>query len=1013
MKVGRHAKPAGCFACPLERMGAGFVPGDGPVGAPIALLSEFAGYDEVALGQPLIGAAGGLLSRLLHRTFRTRAQFRVDTALRCCPPGYAVSPHWAQQAADHCSQYSAPTLAQSKVIVAMGGLAIRQALGLWDQDVKKLVENFHGTVTDLPTGQQVVCTYHPNFIRGNMALMGTMAFDLSVAEDVANGTWQRELITPIIDPHPAWVRTYIDQYKQAVRNGEPIALVTDIETPDKAKGKAEDELDESDQSFQVDRVNFSVNDDEGITVPYTGPYIPLVHELIALGNLHYLWNGDYDLRRLQRLGVNFHGEIWDGMWLWHHYMSDVPKGLGYVAPYCSNHGAWKHLFSSDPGTYAAFDGPQTRRCVNRTVEALQLRGQWDMAHRHTVRLMQNVLKPAQVIGIQVDRPALDAFEADLAQKTQRLLQQLQDIVPAEERPLTGGTNNLGFKKRPEGPHPNATTVKKDGVAKKGAEDWDPLKVELYQQHAKLQEHWVDRELRVCKTCGQQDVVAKHRCADKKLTPKVELRTLKVLRYFWLEPFNPDSPQQVLGYIRNRKHKPGKNKKTKADSADRECLTRLRATTKDPFYGTLLDYRGVAKVRGTYAIGVRRRLDVHNRFHPVPTLKPSTLRTSYVAPNIQNVVADKDSSKTLASGFRRCIVASPGCWLVELDYSGIEAMQLAWFARDPVLHRLARLGIHAYLASHLLKRPGDLSWSDDDLLEYFQELKKKEPFMYNQAKRTVHGNGYGMTPQGMFMMFPDLYKTVKDAQYVQDLYFAVAPAVPKLQNQIRLRAHDQTYIGGPKDAKFRSILDDPNAHPYGYRHDFYDVVSLTPIGPESRRRLELERIPVIEMNGKLYAAKWGPDSKRCLAFYPQSTAAGNLKEAALYLFDEPDLPCYIGDAYHGRTVLRAPIHDSLLLEVPDRQLDRVLESAFREMVRPIEEQPLPAAWNLGTYLTIGVEAKIGRNWEDMEKVKSPTPAQLGLDVMNYVPDDSLAFDRSYFPAVEEEEEDVEDLRVVVQ
>lgn len=1010
-QIGKHAKPPGCFACPLDRMGVGYVPGEGPVGA-ITLLSEFSGYDEVAIGRPLIGPAGSLLSRLLHRTFRTREQFRIESVLRCCPPGYEVSPHWAQQAADHCSQYSTPALSQSPVIVAMGGLAIRQALGLWDQDVKKLVENFHGTVTDLPTGQRVVCTYHPNFIRGNMALMGTMAFDLSVAEDVANGTWQREEIAPIVDPHPEWFRGYVDAYKQATRDGTPIALVTDIETPDKAKGKAEDELDESDQSFQVDRVNFSYHDDEGPTVPYVGPYIPLIHELIAAGNLHYLWNGDYDLRRLLRLGAQFRGEIWDGMWLWHHYMSDVPKGLGFVAPFCSNHGAWKHKFSSEPGVYASLDGPQTRRCVNRTVEALETRGQWPMAHRHTVRLMQNVLKPAQVIGIQVDRPALDAFEQDLAGKTQTLLAQLQTIVPIDERPRTGGVNNQGFKKRPEGPHPNATTTKKDGVAKKGAEDWDPLKVELYQQHARLIEQTVDRELRVCATCGQEDVVAKHRCADKKQVPAVQVRTVRTLRYFWLEPFNPDSPQQSLAYIRARKHKPGKNKKTKADSADRECLTRLRATTKDPFYGTLLDYRGVAKVRGTYAIGVRKRLDSANRFHPVPTLKPSTLRTSYVSPNIQNVVADKDSTKTLAAGFRRCIVAAPGCWLVELDYSGIEAMQLAWFARDPLLHRLARLGIHAYLASHLLKRPADLSWSDEDLLEYFKEIKKGEPFMYDQAKRTVHGNGYGMTPHGMWMMFPHLYKTLADAKKVQDTYFSVAPAVPRLQNQIRLRAHDQTYIGGPKDSQYRSILDDPNAHPYGYRHDFYDVVALTAIGPEAVRRLEADNIPVIELNGRLYAAKWGPDSKRCLAFYPQSTAAGNLKEAALYLFDEPDLPTYIGDAYHGKTPLRAPIHDSLLLEVPDRQLDRVLEIAFREMVRPIEEQPLPPAWGRGTFLTIGVEAKIGRNWEDMEKVKSPTPAQLGLDILNYVPDDSLAFDRTYFPAVEDEEEDVDDLRVVV-
>lgn len=1019
--IGKHAKPKSCFGCPLEHRGVGYVPGEGPLHG-IAILAEQPGYDEVAFGRPMVGAAGGMLARILRRTYRTREQFRIENTLRCCPPGGEIHKSWLQEAATHCSRYSKPALDQSPVILAMGGTAIRQALGLWDWDLKKIVENFHGTVTQLPSGQYVVGTYHPSHLqRGAANLMGVVAYDLSVAEDVLAGTWQPEPITPIVDPHPEWVRTYVDQFKLAVRNDPYIALDTDIETPDKAKGKAEDELDESDQSFQVDRINFSYHDDEGITFPFEGPYIPLALELIAAAQLHYLHNGDYDIRRLLRLGAKFRGEIWDGMWLWHHYMSDVPKGLGFVAPFCSNGGAWlthkttawKHLFTGEQGNYAAYDPAQGRRVVNRTVEALQARGQWEVAHRHTVRLMYEVLKPAQEIGIQVDRPALDAFEADLARKTQALLARLQECIPLSQRPLTGGTNNEGFKKPPAGPHPNATTLKKDGTQKKSAEDWDPLKVELYSKHARLVEMKVSRKVLCCATCGLQEVTAKHRCADKARVPAVGQHDRQVTRWFWCEPFNPDSPQQVLGYIKARKHKPGRNKKTRNDAADREALQRLRATTKDPFYEVVLDYRGVAKVRGTYAIGVRKRLDTKNRFHPVPTLKPSTLRTSYVSPNIQNVVADKDSTKTLAAGFRKCIVAGPGCKLVELDFSGIEAVQLAWFARDPLLYRLARLGLHAYLASHLLKRPADLSWSDEDLLAYFKEIKTHEPFTYDQAKRNVHGNGYGMTPQGMWMMFPHLYSTLAEAKRVQDIYFECAPAVPRLQNEIRLRAYEQGYIGGPTDRKYSSILQDRNAHPYGYRHDFFDVVTLQTVGPEAKKRLERERIPLIELNDRLYAAKFGPDSKRCLAFYPQSTAAGNLKEAALYLFAEPDFPQYIGDAYYGRTPLRAPIHDSLLMEVPDRQVDRVLEYAFTEMLRPIEEQPLDGAWQKGTYLQIGVEAKIGSNWEHMEKVKTPTLPDLGIDPLHYVPDDSLAFDRTYFPAEEAEEEDVSDLGIVVQ
>lgn len=84
--------------------------------------------------------------------------------------------------------------------------------------------------------------------------------------------------------------------------------------------------------------------------------------------------------------------------------------------------------------------------------------------------------------------------------------------------------------------------------------------------------------------------------------------------------------------------------------------RLRASTKDPFYAVLLELRALGKVRGTYAIGIRKRLDAQSRFHPTFTLRPSTLRNSAVAPNIQNVVGDKDDNN-LAAGFRAVITAT--------------------------------------------------------------------------------------------------------------------------------------------------------------------------------------------------------------------------------------------------------------------------------------------------------------------------------------------------------------------
>ena len=344
-------------------------------------------------------------------------------------------------------------------------------------------------------------------------------------------------------------------------------------------------------------------------------------------------------------------------------------------------------------------------------------------------------------------------------------------------------------------------------------------------------------------------------------------------------------------------------------------------------------------------------------------------------------------------------------LVEIDFSGIEAVQVGERMQDPSYIRLAWLGVHAYLASHLLKRPADLSWSDADLVECFMEIKAREPLIYNKAKRLVHGTAYGLTPYAMHMTFSDLYPTVKAAEAVQETYFAITPKLRPWHHALRQRAYEVGYLGGcvpdPPGAPF------PFQHPYGYKHPFYAVVAYRPVTAKQLPVLERQRVPLVYMHGRPFQMKWGDDAKRVIAFYPQSIGAGNLKETMFPLFAEPDHPSYIGDAYFGRTPLRAPIHDSLLLEVPDRQLDHVLECAFREMLRPIEEQPIPPEWNLGSHLRIGVEAKVGKNWEQMTKIPTPKLEDLGLSPWLDV-DMSLAGERTYFPAEEMEEEEVIEL-----
>ena len=954
-------------------------------------MGEAPGYEEAAIGRPFVGAAGSMLERIFRRNHLNRGQFRIGNILSCCPPGLSLDGESYQfTAIQHCAVHRDKILNEGHpVVVAAGATALRTLLGLHGAD-RIRVEEFHGTVHDDMEGRfQIIPTFHPSYLqRGAHNLIGTVSFDLQVALEVARGVWSPQPLDLIIDPPVNWFEAWVVQLESAARQDpEGVAVACDTETPDKAGGKPENELTPEDDSYQILRHNFACHPDQGVTVPETEAYRSLIARVYALRCRHYWWNGyGYDWARVH---VRYPGALTpldqlDLMVAAHVLQSDVPLGLGFWAPFYSRFGAWKHRAVIDPEWYACIDGPQTLRCGFGIIGDLLQQGQWRAFQEDCHELYHLALKPAQDIGILIDRPALEAFHQDLAGKQVTKLQEMQRYVPEELRPLTLETG----REPEEGVlHPDARTHTLRGIEKKEAPD--PIKAQLYGTAVRVARH-VTRTIQVCQACGATEVHKKHRCkredgkTDKNLVPRLNLEDRLVTRYFWQEPFNPDSPKQMLAYIRHRGHKPGKNKDTREDSADRETLIRLAKSTGDPFYQTNLDYRAVKKVDSTYAVPTMRRVDTEiaegreGRLHPIPTFRPSMGRLSYVSPNITNVVADKDNRKNLAGGFRRCVVAAPGCRLMEVDFAGIEPHEVGWFMRDPTYLRLARLGAHAFITSHVLGRPADLAWSDSDIATYLLEIKHHEKLLYDKCKRTNNGINYGLTPYGMVNTFPDIYKDLKDAEAITRLIFDLFPPMPIWHQAVRQQAFDVGYLGGAGEV-LRGVDNacyrpgwtglSPWAHPFQYRHWFWSVLAYKPITEAQRIRAVKAGKQVVEINGRWFQVNWGEDSKRAVAFYPQSTAAGVLKQAIRRLLTQPDHPSYIGAAYHGRTPFRAPIHDSLLLEVPDRMWDRVLERVVGEMQRPVQEQPLPVEWGMGTHLTIPVEVKVGRNWLEMEPIST--------------------------------------------
>lgn len=656
-----------CDGCVLQSRGAGYVPPYGTT-APIVLVGEGPWYDEVALGIPMAGASGAMLERVLKLSQHSREDYRIVNLTACAAPGMKVEAF--PGAVAQCGYWRDHIHATPpQVLVPLGTLATRRLLNL--QKVRHAgVENFHGTVTWSPEfSAWVVPTYHPSHLaRGATNLMGVMKFDLARAHAVAEHGWAPDPGTLVIDPPLDWFRAYAAAYVALTHAEGPWAapLAVDIETPDKGTDEGALVGTAEDASYEILRLNLSFNPDEGVTVPGTPEYLAIAATMLSAGGAQYYWYKGFDYPRLvaARTGVTPTLAL-DAMWMWKALQSDLPQGLGFVAPFYSRYGAWKHLSETHPGQYAAIDGLQTRRVGDGLVQDLTDQGRWEVFSRHMHDWHRLVLQPATDVGIPIDRARLTAFKTKLDAHAQDFVARIQPCVPEALRPLTP---KMGLTRPPaEGVlHTKARTTKQDGTAKADAPD--PLKVDLYAQAAVI-EKLVLAEVNVCTDCGKQEVAKTHNCQPaliEGMPPRkaiIEKRVATVRRWYWQEPFNPDSPAQLLAYLKHRGHAPGKSKQTGKESTDRETLQRLARETGDPLYALILDYRAVQKIRGTYVDGTFRRLDREDRVHPETTFKPSTMRTSQTNPNYQNVVADKGSKDSLAAGFRNVVVAR-GRWVEE-------------------------------------------------------------------------------------------------------------------------------------------------------------------------------------------------------------------------------------------------------------------------------------------------------------------------------------------------------------
>lgn len=567
----RLPKPAACDTCILARKGFGYAPDDGPRTARLNFLAEALGGDEAILGRPLVGAAGGVHSRLLVRAGITREHTRADNTIRCQPPGnwFDEQAPWYYPAMTHCAGYRAESLAaipDNGALVTYGATALKTALGLHGVDGVN-VRDFHGTVNRDPSNRYwVIPTFHPSHLqRGAMNLLEVVTSDLRLAEKVSREGFVKSPTVLSVDPLLHWFQQWVTQFiADLARDPESTWLALDTEFPEKAKGQDESEIDVRESSGSpIIRYNVARNTHEGITVPADPAFKAEIERLLQAIAAHdgyvWYWNKYADVDHLRSAGHTVAGiNHIDLMWLCHYLQSDIPRGLGFWAPFASDFGPWKH-WAHDPakfGAYAAADAVQTYRIAVWAVKAAIANGSWDVFLRDWHERDLYVLRPSYQMGVPMDRPALEAFHADLQAKHTKVLAGIHKIGAEgtlrpkagyakrpthnkakcyasigidlkactaakhdlywEDRAITGGpgaqfgcrTCQVGAGFDGDVQPPKSLLGAKHGQRKSEA------KAAYTTEHVTLVERSVSCDVRICTVCHKVGVPAAHRCWAK-------------------------------------------------------------------------------------------------------------------------------------------------------------------------------------------------------------------------------------------------------------------------------------------------------------------------------------------------------------------------------------------------------------------------------------------------------------------------------------------------------------------
>jgi DNA polymerase-1 len=245
-----------------------------------------------------------------------------------------------------------------------------------------------------------------------------------------------------------------------------------------------------------------------------------------------------------------------------------------------------------------------------------------------------------------------------------------------------------------------------------------------------------------------------------------------------QEFNLASPKQIQEILFDKMQLPSQ-KKTKGGQAstDEDSLDQLRAYS--PLPGVILEYRGLAKLRNTYADALPQMIHprtgrVHTHYRQAVA---ATGRLSSSDPNLQNIPIRSEQGRRIRAAF----LAEEGYVLLSADYSQIELRIMAHLSRDPGLLAAFAAGadIHRATAAEVFEVP----------------LEAVDAEQRRAAKAINFGLIYGQTAFGLAQQLGvDQGRARAYMQRYFERYTGVAEYMERTRAEARERGYVETLFG---------------------------------------------------------------------------------------------------------------------------------------------------------------------------------------------------------------------------